>query len=76
MGRWSAHGPLIVVYAEISQYINSYHAVQEPKNRWTNRRDTHELYQLGHLAEASCAYYILTGKQDLIEVVRGTLKLV
>ena len=36
----------------------------------------HELYQLGHLAEAAAAYCLLTGSHDLISVVRGMLELV
>ncbi len=48
----------------------------EPDSRFTNLRDMHELYQLGHLAEAAAAYYLLTGSKQLIGVVRGMTELV
>lgn len=36
----------------------------------------HELYCLGHLAEAAAAYYLLSGSEDLIEVVRRMIELI
>lgn len=36
----------------------------------------HELYCLGHLAEAAAAYHLLTGSNDLIAVVRRMVDLV
>ncbi|KAM0551733.1 hypothetical protein ACHAPJ_008300 [Fusarium lateritium] len=51
-------------------YINSYYTVQEPGNRFTNLRDMHELYSLGHLAEFAVAHHQLTGSDELIQVVR------
>lgn len=42
----------------------------EPDLRWTNLRDRHELYGVGHLIEAAVAYFQATGKQTLIEVAR------
>lgn len=49
-------------------YFNIYHTVVEPEKRFLNR-DNHELYCLGHLIEASVAYYNATGKDSLINVV-------
>jgi hypothetical protein len=44
------------------------------KERWLNERgalgkgDSHELYNVGHLYEAACAYYQATGKRKLLGV--------
>ena len=32
-------------------YLNCWYLQREPENRWTNLRDNHELYNLGHLLE-------------------------
>ncbi|KAK9422296.1 hypothetical protein SUNI508_04975 [Seiridium unicorne] len=37
-------------------YLNIYFTVVEPKARWTNIRDQHELYNAGHLIEAALAH--------------------
>ncbi|KAM5349884.1 hypothetical protein ACJ41O_006389 [Fusarium nematophilum] len=49
-------------------YINSYFTVRGLGQRWTNLRDNHELYCLGHLLEAVVAYETLTGSGRLLEV--------
>lgn len=46
-------------------YFNSYFAVCEPENRFTDR-DKHELYCAGHLIEAAVAYAEATGKTDFL----------
>jgi DUF1680 family protein len=38
------------------------------KERWTNERDSHELYNAGHLYEAAAAHYAATGKHSLLDV--------
>jgi hypothetical protein len=38
------------------------------KERWTNERDSHELYNAGHLFEAAAAHYAATGKRSLLDV--------
>lgn len=45
-------------------------AYQPPggKERWSNIRDGHELYNVGHLYEGAIAYYQATGKRQLLEV--------
>jgi len=65
-----------VDWAEKTRYINSYFTLHEPNHRFTNLRDMHELYCLGHLAELAAAYFALTGLQDLVDVVRRMLDLV
>lgn len=49
-------------------YINSYYTVKGIEGRWTNLRDNHELYCLGHLLEAVVAYERLTESGRLLEV--------
>jgi DUF1680 family protein len=60
----------------MGRYINSYYTILGLSNRFTNLRDMHELYCLGHLAEAAAAYHSLTGSNDLITVVRRMVDLV
>ncbi|KAE8376866.1 hypothetical protein BDV26DRAFT_282262 [Aspergillus bertholletiae] len=54
-------------------YINSYYTVLGVDKRWTNLRDMHELYCLGHLAEACVAYETLTNSGRLLEPVLRAL---
>ncbi|KAL3480926.1 hypothetical protein BJX99DRAFT_254252 [Aspergillus californicus] len=55
-------------------YINSYYTVLGIKKRWTNLRDMHELYCLGHLTEACVAYETLTNSGRLLEPVLKALR--
>lgn len=50
-------------------YINSYFTIKEPRMRWRNLRDNHELYCAGHLIEAGVAHYLATGERRLLDVV-------
>ncbi|KPK86710.1 MAG: hypothetical protein AMJ81_00535 [Phycisphaerae bacterium SM23_33] len=50
-------------------YLNSYYTQVEPKRRWSNLRDMHELYCAGHLIEAGVAHFQATGKRTLLDVV-------
>ncbi|KAJ0333146.1 hypothetical protein COL922a_010970 [Colletotrichum nupharicola] len=52
-------------------YINSYYTVRGIEKRWTNLRDMHELYCIGHLIEACVAYETLTGSGRLLEPSLG-----
>ena len=56
-------------------YLSAYYTVHEPEKRFTNLRDSHELYSLGHLAEFAVAYFILTASSDLIDVCRRFIEL-
>ncbi len=51
-------------------YFNTYFIRREPAKRWTNLRDWHELYCAGHLIEAAVAHAQVTGKRNLLEIVR------
>lgn len=50
-------------------YFNTYYLLKEPENKWKNLRDNHELYCGGHFIEAAVAYYKVTGKNQLLNVV-------
>lgn len=50
-------------------YLNTYFTIREPKMRWKNLRDNHELYCAGHLIEAAVAYLQATGKRKLLDAV-------
>lgn len=49
-------------------YLNTYYTVTAPNKRWSNLVEGHELYSAGHLIEAAVAYYIATGKKNLLEI--------
>jgi DUF1680 family protein len=50
-------------------YVNCWYLEREPQNRWTNLRDNHELYNLGHLLEGAVAYLRVTGRDRLMKVM-------
>ncbi len=50
-------------------YINTYFSIAEPKNKWKNLRDNHELYCAGHLIEAAVAYYEATKKDKFLKIM-------
>ncbi len=50
-------------------YLNTRFTVTDRDKRWTNLLEGHELYCAGHMAEAACAYYEVTGKRRLLDVM-------
>ncbi|MGO6734814.1 glycoside hydrolase family 127 protein [Rhizobium ruizarguesonis] len=50
-------------------YLNSWFIRREPDRRWTNLRDLHEMYSMGHLLEGAVAYYQATGKRRFLDVM-------
>ncbi len=50
-------------------YLNCWYNGREPELRWTNLRDNHELYNAGHLLEGAIAYYRVTGRRRLLDVM-------
>jgi len=50
-------------------YLNSWFIRREPEKRWTNLRDLHEMYSMGHLLEGAVAYYEATGKRRFLDVM-------
>jgi DUF1680 family protein len=49
-------------------YLNTYFTLKEPKMKWTNLAECHELYCAGHMIEAAVAYYYATGKRRILDV--------
>ncbi|MDR2103112.1 MAG: glycoside hydrolase family 127 protein [Treponema sp.] len=50
-------------------YLNTYYIINGLDKRWTNLRDNHELYCLGHLIEAAAAYFKASGKDKFLKAV-------
>ncbi len=50
-------------------YLNSWFIRREPEKRWTNLRDLHEMYSMGHLLEGAIAYFEATGKRRFLDVM-------
>lgn len=50
-------------------YLNSWFIRREPQNRWTNLRDLHEMYSMGHLLEGAVAYFEATGKRKFLDAM-------
>ncbi|KNG46639.1 glycoside hydrolase family 127 protein [Stemphylium lycopersici] len=48
-------------------YLNLHYTVVDPKGRWSNIRDMHELYNCGHLIEAALAHRNYYKNNDLLE---------
>lgn len=55
---------------ESDGYLDCHYQLMEPKNKWTNLRDNHEMYCAGHLFEAAAAHYQATGKTTLLNVAK------
>lgn len=47
-------------------YLDTFYIINDIHKRFTNLRNNHELYCLGHLAEGAVAYYEATGKDKLL----------
>ncbi len=60
---------LLVAAQQPDGYLNTYFTAVEPKKRWTNLRDWHELYCAGHLIEAAVAHFQATGKRVLLDAL-------
>lgn len=50
-------------------YLNCWYIQRELENRWTNLRDNHELYNVGHLLEGAIAYYQATGRRRFLDIM-------
>lgn len=48
-------------------YLDTFYIINDISRRFTNLRDHHELYCLGHLIEGAVAYYRATGKNRLLD---------
>lgn len=63
----------ILAAQQPSGYLNVNFTVTSPGKAWTNTRDMHEMYNAGHLFEASVAHFELTGQRNFLD---GMLKFV
>jgi DUF1680 family protein len=50
-------------------YLNTYYIINGLEKRFTNLKDNHELYCLGHFIEAAAAYYEAAGKRKLLDAM-------
>jgi uncharacterized protein len=50
-------------------YLNCWYIGREPEKRWTNLRDNHELYCAGHMLEGAVAYFKVTGRRRLLDIM-------
>ncbi len=50
-------------------YLNTYYIINGLEKRFTNLRDNHELYCLGHMLEAAITYVRATGKDKLLNAM-------
>ena len=50
-------------------YLDTYYILNGLDQRWTNTKDNHELYCAGHMLEAAVAYYRVTGKRQLLDIM-------
>lgn len=57
-------------------YLNTYYIINGLDKRFTNLRDHHELYCLGHMLEAAIAYAKATQKTKLLEAAIQYVELV
>ncbi len=63
---------LICACQQPDGYFDTYYIINGLEKRFTNLKDNHELYVLGHMTEAAVAYYQATGKNKFLEtVIRG-----
>ena len=59
----------IVAAQRSDGYLNTYYICHGLDKRFTNMRDHHELYCLGHLLEGAVAYFKATGKDKLLNAL-------
>ncbi|MCL2187244.1 MAG: glycoside hydrolase family 127 protein [Defluviitaleaceae bacterium] len=60
---------LVVSAQQPDGYLNTYFIINGLEKRFTNLRDNHELYCLGHFIEAAVAYRQATGKDKLTKAL-------
>jgi len=51
-------------------YLVTNYLIHKNKKRFSNLRDDHELYVMGHMMEAAVAYYEATGKDKFLNVMK------
>ena len=51
-------------------YLDTFYILGNIEKRFTNLKDNHELYCLGHMVESAVAYYTVTGKDKFLTVAQ------
>ena len=59
----------IVAAQQPDGYLDTYYIINGLEKRFTNLKDNHELYCLGHFLEGAVAYYQATGKDKLLNAL-------
>ncbi|MCR5527397.1 MAG: glycoside hydrolase family 127 protein [Lachnospiraceae bacterium] len=67
---------LIAKAQESDGYLNTYFQINAPERKWKNLAEGHELYTAGHMMEAAAAYYVITGKEKILEVAKKNADLI
>ena len=51
-------------------YLYTFYSVpgKQPEKRWTNEKDMHEQYCIGHMLEAAVAHYQVTGDKSFLDI--------
>ncbi len=51
-------------------YLYTFYSVpqKQPEKRWTNEKDMHEQYCMGHMLEAAVAHYQVTGNKSFLNI--------
>lgn len=63
---------IVAMYGRLQDedgYLNSWFQRIEGERRWSNLRDTHELYCAGHMMEGAVAYFQATGKRAFLDIM-------
>ena len=61
---------MICAAQEEDGYLDTFYTLTGRERAFTNLRDNHELYCLGHLVEAAVAWHQATGREDLLDAAR------
>jgi len=59
----------IIAAQQSDGHLNTYYIINGLDKRFTNLRDDHELYCLGHMLEGAIAYQQATGKDELLKAL-------
>ncbi len=59
---------IVAAAQQADGYLDTYFTIKEPEHRWHELHEGHELYCMGHMIEAACGYYEVTGKDKLLGV--------
>ena len=54
---------------EENGYLDTYFSIRHPGQQFCNMKEGHELYTAGHFIEAAVAYYQVTGKDALLQIM-------